>query len=76
MSNLSQLLQFYKGTLIPAPIAIGVQAVNKNSFHVNHFDCHCSSDDCAETSYDCHCCSDDCAETSYDCHCCSDDCAD
>lgn len=74
MKNLlQQLLTQYKGTTIVAPIAIGVQAVNrrKNS-NRSFFDCHCSTDDCSDC-YDCHCGSNDCTDC-YDCHCSSDDC--
>lgn len=74
MENLLQkLLQRYRGTSVIAPLAIGVQATNKK-FHLNHYDCHCGSDDCVGNDcYNCHCCSDDCSDC-YDCHCSSDDC--
>lgn len=69
MKKLMLLLQNYKGTLIPAPIPIGVQLVNRNTMS---YDCHCSSEDCSDC-YDCHCSSEDCSDC-YDCHCSSDDC--
>ena len=52
---LSEILSCYKGTTILAPIAIGVQAMNKKKTY-NCYDCHCASDDCG----DCYDCGDDC----------------
>ncbi len=67
---LSEILSCYKGTTILAPIAIGVQAMNKKKTY-NFYDCHCGSDDCVGNDcYDCHCASDDCG----DCYDCGDDC--
>ena len=75
MKNLlQQLLTQYKGTTIVAPIAVGVQGVNRRRkvSNFSSFDCDCGPDDCIDC-YNCDCGSDDCRDC-YDCHCGSDDC--